>query len=89
MYVSKYRRKNSLNTKKKGQYLNLKIWKSISNPSKTFALERPRFIIKVEIKGCCSVQCLTEVWTRLRDNGKIDIVKPGVYEIKAFAIEYF
>lgn len=51
--------------------------------------ERPRFIIKVEIKGCCSVQCLTEVWTRLRDNGKIDIVKLGVYEIKAFAVEYF
>ena len=30
-----------------------------------------------------------EVWARLRDNGEIDIVKPGVYEIKAFAVESF
>ena len=25
----------------------------------------------------------------MKDNGEIDIVKPGVYEIKAFAVEYF
>ena len=25
----------------------------------------------------------------MRDNGEIDIVKPGVYKIKAFAVEYF
>lgn len=25
----------------------------------------------------------------MRDNGEIDIVKPGVYKIRAFAVEYF
>lgn len=25
----------------------------------------------------------------MRDNGEIDIVKPDVYKIKAFAVEYF
>lgn len=25
----------------------------------------------------------------MRDNGEIDVVKPGVYKIKAFAVEYF
>lgn len=25
----------------------------------------------------------------MRDNGEIDIVKPGVYKIKAFTVEYF